>query len=43
MRKNLLLFFLFFSTLHFSQKPIFTKAKVNAVNVYRTSADFIIP
>ncbi|MGC5746080.1 DUF4139 domain-containing protein [Chryseobacterium sp. NFX27] len=39
MRKNLLLFLLLFSTLHFSQKPIFTKAKVNAVNVYRTSAE----
>ncbi|REC73928.1 hypothetical protein DRF60_18770 [Chryseobacterium elymi] len=39
MRKNLLLFFLFLSALHFSQKPIFTKAKVNAVNVYRTSAE----
>lgn len=39
MKKNLLLFFLFLSALHFSQKPIFTKAKVNAVNVYRTSAE----
>ena len=39
MRRSLLLFFLFSSTLYFSQKPIFTKAKVNAVNVYRTSAE----
>ncbi len=39
MRKNLLLFFLFFSAFYFSQKPIFTKAKVNAVNVYRSSAE----
>ncbi|KMQ58678.1 hypothetical protein ACM46_21910 [Chryseobacterium angstadtii] len=39
MKKNLLLLFLFLSALHFSQKPIFTKAKVNTVNVYRTSAE----
>lgn len=39
MRKNLLLFFLLLSALHFSQKPIFTKAKVKAVNVYRSSAE----
>lgn len=39
MKRSLLLFFLFFSALHFSQKPIFAKAKVNAVNVYRTSAE----
>lgn len=39
MRKNVLLFFLFLGVLHFSQKPIFTKAKVNAVNMYRTSAE----
>ncbi|KXH80518.1 DUF4139 domain-containing protein [Chryseobacterium kwangjuense] len=39
MRKNILLFFLFLGVLHFSQKPIFTKAKVNAVNMYRTSAE----
>ncbi|PIF44226.1 uncharacterized protein (TIGR02231 family) [Chryseobacterium sp. 52] len=39
MKRNVLLFFLFLSALHFSQKPIFTKAKVNAVNVYRSSAE----
>ncbi|MBV8326437.1 DUF4139 domain-containing protein [Chryseobacterium sp.] len=39
MKRNLLLFFLFSSTLYFSQKPIFTKAKVNAVNVYKSSAE----
>ncbi|WP_343607109.1 DUF4139 domain-containing protein [Chryseobacterium oranimense] len=39
MKRNLFFFFLFLSALHFSQKPIFTKAKVNAVNVYRTSAE----
>ncbi|KFF08149.1 DUF4139 domain-containing protein [Chryseobacterium luteum] len=39
MRKKIFLFFLFLSALHFSQKPIFTKAKVNAVNVYRSSAE----
>ncbi|MCQ9637066.1 DUF4139 domain-containing protein [Chryseobacterium sp. WG23] len=39
MRRSLLLFFLFSNALYFSQKPIFTKAKVYAVNVYRTSAE----
>lgn len=39
MKKNLFLFFLFFSGFYFSQKPIFVKAKVVAVNVYRTSAE----
>lgn len=35
-----LFFFLFFiGTLTYAQKPIFVKAKVNAVNVYRTSAE----
>ncbi|AZA82080.1 hypothetical protein C1637_10425 [Chryseobacterium lactis] len=39
MKGNLLLLFLFSGTLYFSQKPIFTKAKVTAVNVYRSSAE----
>ncbi|EJL71023.1 DUF4139 domain-containing protein [Chryseobacterium populi] len=39
MKKKLFLFFLCVSTLHFAQKPIFAKAKVNAVNIYRSSAE----
>ncbi|MDM1556401.1 MULTISPECIES: DUF4139 domain-containing protein [Chryseobacterium] len=39
MKKSLFLLPLFFSVLFFSQKPIFVKAKVVAVNVYRTSAE----
>ncbi|SDJ82234.1 DUF4139 domain-containing protein [Chryseobacterium jejuense] len=39
MKKNLLFLFLFFTGLYFAQKPIFVKAKVVAVNVYRTSAE----
>lgn len=39
MKKNLLLLLLFLGVLHYSQKPIFVKAKVNAVNVYRSSAE----
>lgn len=39
MKKSLFLYFLLFSGLYFSQKPIFVKAKVVAVNVYRTSAE----
>ncbi|WP_353150501.1 DUF4139 domain-containing protein [Chryseobacterium sp.] len=39
MGRNLFFFFLFFSIFHFSQKPIFVKARINAVNVYRTSAE----
>lgn len=39
MGKNLFLMFFFFGVLHYSQKPIFAKAKVNAVNVYRNSAE----
>lgn len=39
MGKNLFLLFFFFGVLHYSQKPIFAKAKVNAVNVYRNSAE----
>lgn len=39
MGKNIFLLFLFFGVLHYSQKPIFAKAKVNAVNVYRNSAE----
>ncbi|ASK31873.1 hypothetical protein CEY12_17945 [Chryseobacterium sp. T16E-39] len=39
MRINLLFFFLLVGALHYAQKPIFTKAKVNAVNVYRSSAE----
>lgn len=39
MKKSLLLFLLFLGVLHYSQKPIFVKAKVNAVNVYRSSAE----
>lgn len=39
MKKSLLLFLLFLGVLHYSQKPIFVKAKVNAVNVHRSSAE----
>ncbi|BAP29883.1 putative outer membrane protein [Chryseobacterium sp. StRB126] len=39
MKKNLFLLLLLFSGLFFSQKPIFVKAKVVAVNIYRTSAE----
>lgn len=39
MKKTLLLFSLFSTVLYFSQKPIFVKAKVTAVNVYRNSAE----
>ncbi|MEY8761346.1 DUF4139 domain-containing protein [Chryseobacterium tongliaoense] len=39
MKKKLFLFFLCVSALHLAQKPIFTKAKVNAVNIYRNSAE----
>lgn len=39
MKKNLFLLLLFFSGLYLAQKPIFVKAKVVAVNVYRTSAE----
>jgi len=39
MKKNILLFLFFLGVLHYSQKPIFTKAKVTAVNVYRSSAE----
>lgn len=34
-----LLLFLFVGILHYAQKPIFAKAKVNTVNVYRNSAE----
>lgn len=34
-----LLLFLFLGILQYAQKPIFAKAKVNAVNVYRSSAE----
>lgn len=34
-----LLLFLLVGILHYSQKPIFAKAKVNSVNVYRSSAE----
>ncbi|MBT2620918.1 DUF4139 domain-containing protein [Chryseobacterium sp. ISL-6] len=39
MKKNLFLFFLCINALCLAQKPIFVKAKVNAVNVYRSSAE----
>lgn len=39
MKKYLQLICLFFAVLSFSQKPIFAKVKVNAVNIYRTSAE----
>ncbi|MBK1895437.1 DUF4139 domain-containing protein [Chryseobacterium paridis] len=39
MKKNLFLFFLCMNALCFAQKPIFAKAKVNAVNIYRNSAE----
>lgn len=39
MKNNIFLFFLLMGSLYYAQKPIFAKAKVNAVNVYRTSAE----
>jgi uncharacterized protein (TIGR02231 family) len=39
MKIKLLMLLLFIGVLGYAQKPIFVKAKVNAVNVYRTSAE----
>ncbi|WP_294214225.1 DUF4139 domain-containing protein [uncultured Chryseobacterium sp.] len=39
MREKIFLFFVFLSILCNAQKPIITKAKINAVNVYRTSGE----
>lgn len=41
MKKDLFLFLLFLSGFYFSQKPIFVKAKVTNVNVYRSSAELL--